>query len=167
MSAHTLENGAHSPERRRVLVGAIAGAFVPCVFSAKTDANTEQASFLGVSAFLTGSDTLDPQQARRLYAALDADDAGFPARMRELLALLDSRKPDPLRLQQMLDDEKSPLAGLPRMIASAWWLGIVGDNDKARCVEFEKALNAQLVADVLKPPTYAYGAYGSWARKPG
>ena len=38
--------------------------------------------------------------------------------------------------------------------------------DKARCLAFETALNAEVVADVLKPPTYAYGAYGSWMRKP-
>jgi hypothetical protein len=45
-------------------------------------------------------------------------------------------------------------------------MGIVGDGAKARCLAYEKALNAVIVADVLKPPSYAYDAYGSWAAKP-
>ena len=36
----------------------------------------------------------------------------------------------------------------------------------ARCVAYETALDAVIVADVLKPPTFAYGAYGSWSAKP-
>ena len=45
-------------------------------------------------------------------------------------------------------------------------LGVVGSGEGARCVAYETALNAVIVADVLKPPTYAYGAYGSWSAKP-
>ncbi len=45
-------------------------------------------------------------------------------------------------------------------------MGIVGSKQRARCLAFETALNAEIVADVLKPPTYAYGPYGSWGRKP-
>ena len=68
----------------------------------------------------------------------------------------------------MLDGEHSPLAPLPRQIMSAWFLGVVGGGGSgdARCVAYETALNAVVVADVLKPPTYAYGAYGSWSAKP-
>jgi hypothetical protein len=44
-------------------------------------------------------------------------------------------------------------------------MGIVGSGDKARCLAYETALNAIVVEDVLKPPTYAYGTYGSWTRK--
>ena len=71
-----------------------------------------------------------------------------------------------MQLQALLDGEHSPLALLPRRIVSAWYLGIVGEGEHARCVAFETALNAAVVADVLKPPTYCYGVYGSWARKP-
>ncbi len=60
----------------------------------------------------------------------------------------------------------SPLAALPRKIATAWFMGIVGSGEKARCIAYESALNAVIVQDVLKPPTYAYGVYGSWAKKP-
>jgi hypothetical protein len=33
-------------------------------------------------------------------------------------------------------------------------------------VAYEFALNAQTVSDKLKPPTYAYGVYGSWTANP-
>jgi len=86
--------------------------------------------------------------------------------VRALLALINERKIDPLRLQKVLDAERSPLATLPRKIVSAWFLGIVGSGEQARCIAYETALNAVIVADVLKPPTYAYGVYGSWEKKP-
>lgn len=55
---------------------------------------------------------------------------------------------------------------MPRKVAMAWFMGVVGSGAQARCLAYEHALNAQIVADVLKPPTYAYGTYGSWARNP-
>jgi hypothetical protein len=70
-------------------------------------------------------------------------------------------------LQEVLDAEHSALAPLPRRIVTAWYLGVVGEGEHARVVAFETALNAVAVADVLKPPTYCYGAYGSWTKKPG
>ena len=45
-------------------------------------------------------------------------------------------------------------------------MGIVGSGATARCIAYEDALDNVIVADVLKPPTYCYGPYGSWARKP-
>lgn len=104
--------------------------------------------------------------ARRLYDALTEEEAGFPAPVRALLAFINDRQVDPLQLQAALDAARSPLAALPRQIMSAWCLGIVGSGDKARCVAYENALNARMVADVLKPPTYAYGPCGSWTRQP-
>lgn len=104
--------------------------------------------------------------ARRLYDALTEEEAGFPASVRALLAFIDERQVAPLQLQAALDAARSPLAALPRQIMSAWCLGIVGSGDKARCVAYENALNARMVADVLKPPTYAYGPCGSWTRQP-
>jgi hypothetical protein len=161
------EGDARWPPRRTVLAGIVGGfaaALIPRALSVSPDA--EPASFLALSAFLVGRGKLDAQQAQRLFDALKSDDPKFPAAIRDLLAYVNARKPDPMQLQQMLDEEKSPLAAVPRAIASAWWLGIVGTGDNARCLAFEKALNAQLVADVLKPPTYAYGPHGSWSGKP-
>ena len=58
------------------------------------------------------------------------------------------------------------IVGLPRSIVTAWCLGIIGQGESARCIAYETALNAVIVADILKPPTYAYGVYGTWQSKP-
>jgi len=66
----------------------------------------------------------------------------------------------------VLDSEKSPVAALPRKIATAWYIGVVGDGEKARCITFETNLTNVVVSDKLTPPSYCYGGYGSWAEKP-
>jgi hypothetical protein len=147
------------------LLSASTAALIPWAL-AEPVADAGSGAFLALSAILAGRQSLDATQAKRLYAALTADDAGFPAAAQSLLALINERKIDPLQLQKTLDDEKSPLATVPRRVATAWFMGIVGSGAKARCLAFETALNAQMVADVLKPPSYAYGAYGSWSKKP-
>lgn len=147
------------------LVSAYTASLIPWALAQEaTDA--DNGAFLALSAILAGRKSLDSAQAQRLYAAFVADDPGFPTAAKSLLDTIEQRKIDPVQLQKVLDDEKSPLALLPRRIVTAWYLGIVGDGANARCLAFETALNAQAVADVLKPPTYAYGAYGSWTRKP-
>ena len=160
--------GPLNPGRRMVLAGllsASAAALIPWAL-AEPVANAEQGAFLGVSAMLVGRQVLDPALAKRLYDALVAQDAAFPANVRALLTLINAQGLQAAGLQAALDAAQSPLAALPRQIASAWYLGIVGTGEAAFCVAYEQALNAAVVADVLKPPTYSYGAYGSWARKP-
>jgi len=157
-----------SPARRTLLasfLSAYAVSLVPWAAAVPAD-DGARGAFAALSALLVGRPSLDQAQARRLYDALSADDPGFPAGAQALLALVNQRSIDPMQLQQLLDSEKSPLAPLPRKIAGAWFLGIVGDGERARCVAFETALNAAIVADVLSPPSYSYGAYGSWANKP-
>jgi len=156
------------PSRRLLLSGLVAAytaSLIPWALAQEaTDA--DNGAFLALSAILTGHASLDSAQAQRLYAALVADDPGFPAAAKSLLDTIEARKIDPIALQQTLDDEKSPLGTVPPRIVTAWYMGIVGAGAAARCLAFEHALNAETVADVLKPPTYAYGAYGSWTRKP-
>jgi hypothetical protein len=155
--------------QRRLALAAVAGAYAASLIPwalAQPVNDARNGTFTAVSAILVGRTTLDADLGRRLYEALAADDPGFAAAAQALLAFINERKVDPLQLQQVLDNEKSPLAGLPRKIVTAWCLGIVGSGATARCLAFENALNAQMVADVLKPPTYAYGPYGSWSRKP-
>jgi hypothetical protein len=123
-------------------------------------------SFIALSKILTGQASLDGALASRLYEALSADDVRFNERHRQLLAYIDERNVDPARLQQLLDADKSPLAALPRRVVSAWYTGIVGDGERARCIAFEKNLLNVVTADKLKPPSYSYGVYGSWAAKP-
>lgn len=154
--------------RRLVLaaiVGSHAASLIPWAL-AQAVRNADTGAFVAVSALLVGRPSLDAALAGRLYQALVAEDAGFAGSVQALLAFIDEHKVDPLQLQAALDAAKSPLAPLPRTIMTAWCLGIVGSGDKARCLALEEAMNARMVADVLKPPTYAYGPYGSWSRKP-
>ncbi|PVZ19623.1 MULTISPECIES: sugar dehydrogenase complex small subunit [unclassified Pseudomonas] len=121
------------------------------------------AAFMTLSAWLTGRDWLDPAQGRPLFEALTAQSGDFPTRCQALWLDVQGRHLDPATVHRQLSDEGSPLAALPRQIAKAWWQGVVGQGAQARCVAYEQALNAQVVADVLVPPSYAYGAHGSWS----
>lgn len=158
---------ALEPGRRAVLgslLAASAASLIPPAFAVVPD--VAQAAFLEASKFLTGRSSLDPAQATRLYDALAIDDPQFATSVRTLVSVVDERKIDPLRLQQVLDSEQSPLAALPRRIVTAWYVGVVGDGEKARCIAFETNLMNQIVSDKLKPPSYCHGGYGSWTEKP-
>jgi len=156
------------PERRTFMAGLTAVclvSYVPSATAQPTDAASRDA-FLGVSRMLTGRPTLDADHAARLYEALVADAPSFPADVQALLAFIDQRRIDPAQLQQVLDAEQSPLTGLPRTIVKAWYTGIVGEAERARCVTFETSLMYVAVADRLNPPSYCTGSYGSWMDKP-
>jgi hypothetical protein len=163
------EAGSGPNISRRVLLAGFVAAYtaslIPWALGEEV-VDADIASFTAVSAILVGRPALDAGLAQRLLTALVATDAGFAAKAKSLLDTIDQRKLDLATLQKTLDDEKSPLATVPRVIVTAWFLGIVGSGDAARCIAFEDALNAQVVADVLKPPTYAYGPYASWTSKP-
>jgi len=156
------------PSRRRLLASlltAYTASLIPWAL-AEPVPSAGRGAFTALSAILVGRQALDSAPATRLYDTLSTDDVQFPAAAQALLALINQRHIDPLQLQGVLDGEQSPLAPLPRKIMGAWYLGVVGNGEAARCVAYESALNAMAVADVLQPPTYAYGAYGSWSNKP-
>lgn len=164
-----LDKTAAPDATRRLVLGALlsasAAALIPWALAEPVE-DAASGAFLALSAIIAGRQSLDAVQARRLYAALVADDAGFAAAAQALLQLINERNIDIGALQKTLDDEHSPLAAVPRKVATAWFSGIVGSGASARCLAYETALNAQIVADVLKPPSYGYGAYGSWTAKP-
>lgn len=163
------ENSAPSNLGRRALLAGLLSAYSASLIPwalAQPVTDADQGTFVALSAILVGRQALDAVHAKRLHDALSADDPGFSAAARTLLALINDQKIDPLALQKTLDAEHAPLAALPRKIMTAWCLGIVGAPEQARCIAYETALNAVIVEDVLKPPTYAYGVYGSWAKKP-
>jgi hypothetical protein len=58
------------------------------------------------------------------------------------------------------------LSALPRQIVTAWYTGIVGEDERARCITFETSLMYVVVADRLNPPSYCSGPYGTWLDKP-
>ncbi len=161
---------AYPPQatRRAVLKGlltAYTASLIPFALAQPVD-DAEQGTFLALSAIIAGRKSLDPILAKLLYQGLVEDDPNFPQLAKGLLDFINQRQVGPMQLQKVLDDEKSPLAAVPRTIATAWFMGVVGSGTKARCLAYEHALNAEIVADVLKPPTYAYGPYGSWQRHP-
>ncbi|MGB6007643.1 sugar dehydrogenase complex small subunit [Castellaniella sp.] len=155
--------------RRRHLLAGFVGAYTATLVPwalAQPATDDRHSAFLALSAIIAGRQSLDTGMADRIFKALSDEHAGFPDAAVALLKLIEDRKIDPMQLQKTLDDEKSPLAPMPRQIATAWFLGVIGSGAKAYVIAYEHALNAQFVADVLKPPTYAYGPYGSWTRKP-
>ena len=156
------------PDRRGILIGLSATylfSYVPSAIAQPADAAARDA-FMVVSLILTGRPSLDADQAGRLYEALAADAPGFPADVQALRSFMDERKVDPAQLQSTLDAEQSPLTAVPRSIVKAWYTGIVGEAERARCVTFETSLMHVAVADRLNPPSYCYGSYGSWIDQP-
>jgi hypothetical protein len=162
------ESPIASPSRRVVLAGmvsAFAATLIPGA-GAETAPAAGRDAFLALSAIIAGPRAVDGPLARRLFDALQADDPSFAASAGTLLNLVNEQHLDSSGLQQVLDAGHPELAALPRRVASAWFMGIVGKGEKARCVAYESALGSVIVADRLRPPTYAYGPYSSWAAQP-
>ncbi len=149
----------------KALLGAWTAAQIPFALAAPID-NPAQGDFLALSALIAGQQALDAGLAAALQQALSDLHPGFADQVSQLLALIESRHLDAATLQSTLDTEQSPLAAIPRAIARGWFMGIAGSGTQARCIAYEQALNAQMVSDVLQPPSYALGAYGSWSAKP-
>jgi hypothetical protein len=123
-------------------------------------------AFLNVSRVITGRAALDSVQASRLYAGLVATVPSFASELNALAAFIGSQPSAVSQLQASLDAANVPFAKLPRQIATAWYVGVVGAGPVARCVTYETSLMNLVVSDRLKPPSYAYGPYGSWGRNP-
>lgn len=163
-----VETDLANPGRRRVLAGmltAYTASLIPWAVAAPV-ANRSEGVFLALSAIMVGQTALDAALGSCLHSALVTASPHFDADARALLALIDSQHIDPAKLQATLDASQSPLAPLPRKIMRAWCLGFVEHGDAVQCLAYEDALDAVFVSDVLKPPTYAYGPYGSWSNPP-
>jgi hypothetical protein len=170
-------NGQTEPNggRRLVLTGILASyvsSFIPWSISkasaqsaAPTPATAPDA-FLNVSRIITGRTTLDAAQANRLHAGLVATVPSFSTQLDALAAFITQNPASSLQLQSSLDAAKAPFAQLAPLIATAWYVGVVGSGSAARCVTYETSLMNVVVSDRLKPPSYAYGPYGSWGRNP-
>jgi len=173
----TVDNKPPAPDAtRRLLLAGILSGYV-CSFvslpSALAEAPTAAATaskasenFLTLSRLLTGHAQLEPQQADRLYAAFLAIEPGFEAQLKLLADFMAAGKLEAGALQAALDAQKTAFAKLPARIMTAWYVGVVGSGKAARCVTYETSLMNVAVADRLKPPSYAYGPYGSWGRNP-
>ncbi len=170
---NSLEDNPAPPSRinrrRRQLLGGLLSAYtatlVPWALAQPVE-NDGQGVFLALSAILVGKQSLDAKLGGRLYEALSAQDTQFDSRAKSLLALINTQQIDPMALQKIVDADHKNLATIPRNIVAAWYVGVVGEGANARCVAYENALMNTIVDDKLRPPTYAYGAYGTWETKP-
>lgn len=124
--------------------------------------------FITVSIFLTGREKLSSDYSAALYSALTQYDQTVPTKLSRLRAYIDTHsiKAADLKARLGADPAVADLVALPALLLTGWYLGIVGSGDRAVCIAYVDALANKEVADVLRPPSYAYGAYGSWATKP-
>lgn len=157
-----------NPTRRRLLgslLTAYTATLVPWAL-AQPIQNNQHGAFVALSAIIVGRQSLDSDQAQRLYTAFVERFPSFPATVSALLELINSKQISPMMLQKALDTGHPELAALPRSIATAWIVGVVGDGNDAICLAYETAFMSDIVKDKLNPPSYAYGAYGSWESNP-
>ena len=155
--------------RRRLLqgMGVLAAASVVPAFPSYASASPDE-DFTKISTLLTGKAQLPENFTRVLTSAFPRIDSNFSSKVSRLLQWVEQHSPNASEISSKLaaDSSVADIAHLPADILTGWYLGIVGKGDQAICVAYVEALANQLVADVLRPPTYAYGAYGSWAAKP-
>jgi len=148
-SARLVRPSVRVPRRALLLGGlALAVSGITGLHAAPPDGFTH---FMAVSQALTARTDLDPAIGRALFEALCRSDANFPAALSAFPAREDAAASD-------LPTSKAILNG--------WYCGIVGSGAHATCVIYVAALMNAVVADVLTPPTYAFGPYGSWAARP-
>lgn len=156
-------------QRRHLLGGALAASVVqlsPLTWAATAPATAASSSFMALSHYLTARNDLSAKLGARMQAALQALDGQFNAQADALWSWIQSQNVALEQLHARLKAEKPELAAVPAQVMQVWYLGIAGSGTRTRVVAYEFALNAQTVSDKLKPPTYAYGVYGSWTANP-
>lgn len=122
--------------------------------------------FTQLSLYLTGHDQLDPVLSESYYQTLLQLYPDFTAQVQALQAFITAQQIAAADLQKVLDAQQPALAKLPRSILQAWYLGVVGEGKQAVSLSYENALMNVAVHEHLNPPSYAYGAYGTWAKQP-
>jgi len=157
--------------RRRMLQGATALAAVsalPLSSQGFAQQAGSVADFSTVSQFLTGRSGLSTPFAQALWAAFTKTDPDFPNKISALAKFISENHSTASGLAPQLSADPSgkSIAALPQAILSGWYLGVVGNGADAICVTYTEALANQNVADILSPPSYSFGAYGTWAAKP-
>lgn len=153
--------------RRHLLGSALAvGAVQLAPWSWAAAPAADAAGFMALSRCLTERDNLSTKLGARMQAALQSLNAQFNAQALALWQWIDAEKVPLAQLNARLKAEKPELLGIPADVMQVWYMGIAGSGTATRVVAYEFALNALTVADKLRPPSYAYGVYGSWARNP-
>jgi hypothetical protein len=168
--------GSFAPSRRQFIIGTAVVATVGAVGglaslhtavaqeSAASDANFT--AFMRLSQYLTGKTTLDVEIGRAILAGLLDDDASANTAIAQLNDFVARTNTPANTLQSVLDASQPALAKLPKKVVTAWYLGVVGTDKKARTVAYEQALMYPPIADVIVMPSYARGVPGYWAKPP-
>ncbi|GBR36792.1 sugar dehydrogenase complex small subunit [Gluconobacter kondonii] len=149
-------NSLQSPRlgRRIILLGGGAAAMLSTLrvkaavsSSVSNDAAFER--FMDVSKRLTGMKVLDVDFGQRLYESCQR--------------IIPNFQENANKLSQEVGQGTTPLE---QALLVGWYDGVVEHGDKAECVAYVASLDRVITSDVLKPPSYAFGAYGSWKAQP-
>ena len=161
--------------RRRVLLGLIGAAGAVAIPSAvwrtaaadaaQVDA-TVATNFLALSQSLTQRNTLDPTIARRLYAALAAQDGGFADAAAALTSFVQQHPGTPEAIVAAVSATQPTLVPALHKVISGWYLGVVSDAPDAEVIAYDKALMFVVTGDVTPPPSYCQRAPNYWTSKP-
>ncbi|WP_322044408.1 sugar dehydrogenase complex small subunit [Paraburkholderia sp. J67] len=165
-----------APSRRQFLIGttllaslSVAGLGALSAAHAQAaaaSADADFAAFMRLSQYLTGKTALDVEIGRAILAGLRGDDANASAMIAQLNDFVARTNTPANTLQSVLDASQPTLAGLPKKVVTAWYLGVVGTGKNARTVAYEQALMYPPIADVIVMPSYARGVPGYWAKPP-
>lgn len=120
--------------------------------------------FTKVSGVLTGKPGFDLALAMGLYQALRQTTLDFDAGLLALQASLEQGAGADGMLA--FDEQHKPQQALAQAILQAWYLGVAGKGAKALCVAYIETLSNRAVSAELVPPSYSYGACGSWQARP-
>lgn len=156
--------------RRKVLAAGAAACISLLALPKGSQATAEASSallksFLELSRLLTGHEQLDEGFAQRILDVM-AEEKHFTESLAQLLRAASAQAGHIDGLYNTLKTSQPALAALSQDIMKAWYLGIVGKGPKTQCVAYQTSLAQQAVKDYIRPPTYAYGGYGTWAESP-
>lgn len=163
ISRRTLLNGAALAGTALALGGA--GMLAMPLADAADAATTAPAGFLKLSEFLTGGQGLGAALAARFQATLTRQDPSFDAAVVALEQYVAATAPATIDDLLARPDLAVPLRKTITQIVSAWYLGIVGVDEKAELVSYADALMYRPTRDVLVVPTYGAGP-DSWGPQP-
>jgi hypothetical protein len=162
----TLDVGV-DPRRRKILVLALASAFLPQLVNAASIVTTGTADqiFMSLSLFATGRPKLDPEIGAKLFAALSESDASFTDAANSLAMDAASQK------YADVESMEAAIRGTPKhatllALIAAWYTGTVSVKGEARMITLDDALMYQPIADGSHIPGKCAGATNAWAQQP-
>lgn len=127
-----------------------------------TAANITDKDFLTISEFVTGHQ-LDGLTSGRFFAALQKNDAQFADNLVKLNEAITASKASNMDAF-LATNPSQDLIATATAIVSAWYLGVVGQGDKAVLITFYDALMFDATRKYVYVPTYG-GGPNSWVKE--